>query len=781
MARIRDNFQSGVLGTGLTAAATTFVSEQLAGFPVVSTGDNAVIVLDPNGEFGAPEIVYLTAHAAGADNGTILRAQEGTAARIHNINTNWINGIAASELNNFIEDNGSQGVTGSFLLTAGSATVIPFAVKAAVSQTANMSEWRNSSNTVMARINAAGALYATGVFDNSNRVYSASNPVPDNALYAHLAGAETFTGLKTFSAGATFSAGTVLIGTTTAGTLTIGNGTITKSGAAGFTFNSTIVATGAYINGYMDVFSGTAASVALSVTGAASQTANLQEWRNSANTVLSRVDAGGLIYEGANRVYSAGNTNLDSVLPAPETFGAVGAAGNSTVYAHRDHVHSMPATPVTSAVAGTGIGVSGATGAVTISNTGVLSLAVTNNATVNASTGAVTITNSMTPTFTSVSAAIARLENVNSTIVPFIIGAVTGQSANLTEWHDPANAILARISNTGALYAAGVFDGTNRVYSSVNPNLATTVNADITYGEVATVGTATAYAREDHSHGTPPTPVTSLAVVNNATVSGSTGAVTITNSMTPTFVTVSAARLALNSDTAATILLSMQRFTGQTANIAEWKDESGNLLGRIAPDGTIYVGSMAYSATGSINAAAVTIDTQQTITGQKTWSSAATNAPTAIFAKNTGQTADLTQWTDGTNGVYASVNSVGEMMASKFVARSVNTAITPGYYFLGTTNTGLYSPAAGQVGLTAGGVQRIIADSSGVHFNSNAIATVPVDIKGFAGQTGDLLQFKDSSGTILARVASDGTLYKGNQIVGGNASDTELMGIMGAY
>jgi len=53
----------------------------------------------------------------------------------------------------------------------------------------------------------------------------------------------------------------------------------------------------------------------------------------------------------------------------------------------------LPTSAVTSAVAGTGIGVSGSTGTVTISNTGVTSLTAGTGISLSASTGSVTITN----------------------------------------------------------------------------------------------------------------------------------------------------------------------------------------------------------------------------------------------------------------------------------------------------------------------------------------------------------------------------------------------------
>jgi hypothetical protein len=86
-------------------------------------------------------------------------------------------------------------------------------------------------------------------------------------------------------------------------------------------------------------------------------------------------------------------------------FGQSAALGSGTTAAYANHTHGTPATPVTSAIAGAGIGVSGATGAVTITNSGVTNLALgatTANLTLTASTGSIQVSMSPTPSFTTV-------------------------------------------------------------------------------------------------------------------------------------------------------------------------------------------------------------------------------------------------------------------------------------------------------------------------------------------------------------------------------------------
>lgn len=96
--RVRANGIGGkVEDNPLTAAATTLTSAGLAAVPVIGTTQHLALVLDPDGIDGAPEIVWITAHTAAATTATILRAQEGTTARQHLRDTDWIHGATVKE------------------------------------------------------------------------------------------------------------------------------------------------------------------------------------------------------------------------------------------------------------------------------------------------------------------------------------------------------------------------------------------------------------------------------------------------------------------------------------------------------------------------------------------------------------------------------------------------------------------------------------------------------------------------------------------------------------
>lgn len=99
--RARFNSIGGLIEDNpLTLGATTLTSAGLAAMGVIDTTNHAVIVLDPDGLEGAPEIVYVTTHTASATTATILRAQEGTLAVAHSVDVPWVH---AATILDFLE------------------------------------------------------------------------------------------------------------------------------------------------------------------------------------------------------------------------------------------------------------------------------------------------------------------------------------------------------------------------------------------------------------------------------------------------------------------------------------------------------------------------------------------------------------------------------------------------------------------------------------------------------------------------------------------------------
>lgn len=109
MTRIRtDNVFGTVSDAPLTDSATTLNSAGLANLAAVSSAE-AIITLDPNRVFGAPEIIRVTAHTGSATSATIVRGQFGTVAREHAAGTEWVHGPIASDSTDFSDDADDQG------------------------------------------------------------------------------------------------------------------------------------------------------------------------------------------------------------------------------------------------------------------------------------------------------------------------------------------------------------------------------------------------------------------------------------------------------------------------------------------------------------------------------------------------------------------------------------------------------------------------------------------------------------------------------------------------
>lgn len=88
--RVRSNFLFGTITDNpLTIGATTINSANFVSVPAIDNTQHAVLVLDPAGLNGTPEIVYVTAHTASTTSLTVTRGQELSTARQHPSGTQW--------------------------------------------------------------------------------------------------------------------------------------------------------------------------------------------------------------------------------------------------------------------------------------------------------------------------------------------------------------------------------------------------------------------------------------------------------------------------------------------------------------------------------------------------------------------------------------------------------------------------------------------------------------------------------------------------------------------
>ena len=99
------------------------------------------------------------------------------------------------------------------------------------------------------------------------------------------------------------------------------------------------------------------------------------------------------------------------------------------------------------------------------------------------------------------------------------------------------------------------------------------------------------------------------------------------------------------------------------------------------------------------------------------------NALAAIVSQNSGATAPSTTyaympWADTTTGLYKIRNAANNGWITLYeldgtFSIEAGSASSPGLYFTGDSNTGIYSPGADQFGIATGGTGRLVIDSSG--------------------------------------------------------------------
>ena len=248
--------------------------------------------------------------ASAATKGLIVK---GTASQTANLQE-WQN--SSGTLLSKINANGDPGFNyitsvsggGSFLQFTNNAEVTvstdnaarkPLVVKGAASQTANLQEWQNSAGTVLASATSNGSITAV-YFGSSTASTAYIQPNLASGAIGIVTAGNANVGLMIRGNSAQTanlqqwqnSAGTVLFSITSAGAF--GNQVTANAGID-------VVGGG---NGLRSI-AGAATVVPIVSKGAASQTANLQEWQNSAGTVLARVDFGGFFTAPA---FSTGNS-----------------------------------------------------------------------------------------------------------------------------------------------------------------------------------------------------------------------------------------------------------------------------------------------------------------------------------------------------------------------------------------------------------------------------------------------------------------------------------------
>ena len=96
--RLFQDFISFVTDADPGGAGVTLSAPGLTDLIVVGSPNFVALTLDPQEVFGAPEVVWVSVHTSSATTATIVRAQEGSAARAHAIGTQVILGVTQDSI-----------------------------------------------------------------------------------------------------------------------------------------------------------------------------------------------------------------------------------------------------------------------------------------------------------------------------------------------------------------------------------------------------------------------------------------------------------------------------------------------------------------------------------------------------------------------------------------------------------------------------------------------------------------------------------------------------------
>ncbi len=320
---------AGTVLSAVTSAGNVGINQTTASYPLSVTGNTDFAALGPvyvrssgGGNIGTALSLDATDNIAGRkwsfiSTGALAGPGAGSFAVYNSTDSryDWLtfpNGRTQFGINLFTDLGARVAVQPESASTRG------LVVRAAASQTANLTEWQNSAGTVLASVTAGGLIACTGLQANGTNATgtivasttSAASSISIASLLAPSASQDSYisvgraltannTGLLYHSTlGGTSYTGITLYGRPTTDFAVNSSGNVgvgVQNGAARF-----------------NVYGQTASVVGAIIRGAASQTANLTEWQNSTGTVLASISSAGAFNfrrtATAANVSSAGET-----------------------------------------------------------------------------------------------------------------------------------------------------------------------------------------------------------------------------------------------------------------------------------------------------------------------------------------------------------------------------------------------------------------------------------------------------------------------------------------
>ncbi len=574
--------------------------------------------------------------------------------------------------------------TGYIHVVSSSSSVVGLIVESAASQTANLQEWQNSSGTVLAKVTAAGDINIDISQGGSFHAQASGGQVGDyNLIKMSQVSTQKTTLLTTVVSGGNteFSLKT-LIGTLTT-TLKID-----KDSLVGIGKNNTSPLA------QIDVRPQSASTIGAIIRGAASQTADLQVWQNSASATLARIT-------------SAGNFGLN--VTSPEARLDIAQSVNMTLLSPPGAIKT---TSYIDANSGT--------------TSGYLATSASVFFTTTKSGSAL---NSLDDGYVAVSARnIVNGDGTVNQLVGFISGADLYSGSIGThiglKIRGTTNYGTATIGNSigiaiGAQKAAHVTTGYGIVQYGVDDyntfNGRTTVQSgNAAYVPLVVKGAASQTA-------------------NVFEVQNSSGSAQVYVNAYGQLAAV-ASGMFVNPGYSSGVGITVRGYASQTANLQEWQNSAGTVLASVASGGGILANSFSAVngvVTGSLSFSNISYNGFSNPTG-------VTSVPTLVVKGIGSQTANLQEWQNSSGTVLTRIGSDGAIYRGAMSIDSFGAIYTAETVAIGATMN-----------------QRFATGGLTIINRENASAII-LGIKGVASQTGDLTQWRNSSDTVLAKVDANG-------------------------
>ena len=634
-------------------------------------------------------------------------------------------------------------------------TQMGIVVRGVASQTTNLQEWQNSAGTVLSSITSSGLINTT-IGLNANALYIGNGYLGANIQAAFSSSSASYVPIVIRGAASQTanlqewqdSAGNVLLNVDAPNTLGAGVGAFlrfTSGGVGGIKWGgNTIYSIGA-IGGQTSVMYPYAANrTAIIIQGAASQTADLQQWQNSAGTVLTSISSTGkltsLVDGNFNGVrIGLGNSNVVTnlavgynALNANTTGDSNLAIGSNALYSNTTGFNNV-ALGQNTLIAATTANSSVAVGRYTLSSvtTGSYNTGVGSASLNNTTTGQANIAIGVGTMYSNVSG------GSNVAIGNTALTSNTGSYLNVAIG-DGAGYSATGAGNIFIGYNAGYNEtGANKLYIA-NSNTSTPLiggdfsvktlsfagNATVTSQATGTVGlivkgsaSQTADLQQwQRSNGT-----TDLLVTNfGAIISG--GGTTIASNPT---INAYGAAMVINSGVNTYPMLILKGAASQTANLQEWQNSAGTVIASIGPagdmsaNGSFYTNNAFFGGAASYYNATINIRPQQT------------SYKGIVIQARASQTGNLQEWQNSAGTVMSSIGSNGD-----FYYGSSRLGADYGQLFL--RNATDYGAAA--------------------NILTGYFGTKGLVIRGVASQTANLQEWQNSAGTAVASMDVSGKL-----------------------